>query len=127
MGRPASQSVQVPGAQSSGDDVDEEGVHADADVVQLSGKAADSSGTAKLKAQLAAANAENASLRAAAEVSKLPQVVYEPNTPHGVAARASSAFGHLTVNQLMAEIDAGRVREPINSVLCADGYYARRP
>ena len=95
-------------------------------MAQLKGSDHDSPEIAKLKAQLAAARTENSGLKAAAKVSTLPQVVYEPTTPHGRAARADSKFGHLTVAQLVVEIDAGRATEPFTSVLCADGYYARR-
>jgi hypothetical protein len=75
------------------------------------------------EAELAALKAENAALKQAAS---LPQVVYEPQTPKGKEARAASLFGHLTVAQLMAAIDAKDVDEPMNSVLCIDGYYVRR-
>ena len=71
-------------------------------------------------------DAEIAALKAQLAASKLPQVVYEPVTPNGKRALEASAFAHLTVAQLMAEIDAGNVKEPITSMLCADGYYARR-
>lgn len=72
---------------------------------------------ARLRAELAAKGAGD----------KLPQVVYEPDTPKGKLAKEASAFSHLTVEALMAEIDAGNVKEPITSVLCANGWYAARP
>lgn len=71
---------------------------------------------AELEAKLAAQEAE----------SKLPKVVYEPVTPHGAAALAASDYAGMTVAELMAMIDAGRAKEPMTSVLCADGWYARR-
>jgi len=61
-----------------------------------------------------------------AEAQRLPQVVYEPTTPHGAAALAASDTAGMTVKQVMAAIDAGQLREPLSSYLCADGYYARR-
>jgi len=79
---------------------------------------------AALQAQLAAANAQLAAKEAAA--AKTPQVVFEPVTPHGAQALDASQFKHLTVAQLVAKIDVGEVKEPFVSVLCADGYYARR-
>jgi len=50
----------------------------------------------------------------------------EVPTPHGAAALASSETGDMTVAEVMAAIDAGRLREPFNHYLCKDGYYARR-
>ena len=125
MGRPTTQRVQTPGAPTPDTAAQDD---ADTSVLEEGTAAApgDSDDVAQLKAQLAAAQAENAGLKAAAEVSKLPQLVYEPETPHGKLARDASEFKHLTVAQLMAEIDAGNAREPMNSVLCADGYYCRR-
>lgn len=76
-------------------------------------------------------DAEIALLRqrlAKAEEAAKPKagVIYEPETPNGKKAKAASQFAHLTVAELMAEIDTGNVAEPITSVLCADGYYATR-
>lgn len=73
--------------------------------------------------RLAQLEAENARLKAAA---KLPQVVYEPTTPHGEANLAASATAGMTVAQVVQAIDEKRLPEPTNSYLCADGYYARR-
>jgi hypothetical protein len=67
-----------------------------------------------------------AELQAQIAAQKLPQVVYEPTTPKGKQALEASQFAHFTVAQLMAAIDAGEAKEPITSVLCSDGYYARR-
>lgn len=113
MGR-NTQSVEVPGEPSArtGEDVD----------ASASQDAAPDD-VAALRAQLATKEAENAELKAKAA---LPQVVYEPVTPHGAAAMAASAVSEMTVAQVMAEIDAGRLKEPITSYLCSNGYYARR-
>lgn len=74
-------------------------------------------------AELAALRAENAAMKAKAE---LPQTIFEPVTPKGKVALVASAFAHLTVAQLMEQIDAGEAKEPFTSVLCADGYYTAR-
>ena len=71
---------------------------------------------AELEAQLAAAQA----------VASKPQVVFEIETPHGKLAKEASAVAHLTVDQLVAKIDAGEVIEPRTAQLCADGWYAPR-
>jgi hypothetical protein len=77
--------------------------------------------------ELARLRAENAALQAAAaERDKLPQAVYEPVTPHGQAAMDSSATAGMSVAEVMAAVDAGKLREPVTSYLCRDGYYARR-
>jgi hypothetical protein len=80
---------------------------------------------AELEVLLAASEAALAAAKAAGS-SKMPTTIYEPVTPHGAIARADSAVAHLTVAQVMAEIDAGRLREPVTGMLCADGYYCRR-
>ena len=70
---------------------------------------------------------ENERLRAAAAADqKLPQVVYEPETPHGKEKLAASATGSMTVAQVQQAIDEKRLPEPVTSYLCVDGYYARR-
>jgi hypothetical protein len=75
-------------------------------------------------------DAEIASLKAelaARPANTSPAVtVYEYETPQGKLAREASAFGHLTVAQLVNKIDAGEAREPATSCLCIDGWYARR-
>lgn len=77
---------------------------------------------AELKAQLKAQSEQLAS------ATKLPAVVFEPTTPKGAEAIAASPYyaEGITSKQLMAKIDAGEAREPMTSVLCADGYYAPR-
>jgi hypothetical protein len=77
---------------------------------------------AALKAQL------KAQAEQLAGATKLPQVVYEPTTPKGAEAIAASPYyaKGITSKELMRQIDAGEVREPLSSVLCADGYYAPR-
>lgn len=78
-------------------------------------------------ARLAALEAENARLRAAAESKpELPQVLYEPVTPHGAEKLAASPTAHLTVAQVMASIDEGRMKEPTTNLLCRDGWYCSR-
>jgi hypothetical protein len=85
---------------------------------------------AELEASLAAAQqaAIEANARATEAASKaaLPQVVFEPATPHGSKALAASETGHMTMAEVMAAIDAGQLDEPTNAYLCSDGYYARR-
>jgi hypothetical protein len=76
--------------------------------------------------QLAALRAENARLQAQLATPAKPSVLFEPVTKHGAQALAASAFAHLTVEALMAKIDAGEAREPTTSVLCANGWYATR-
>jgi len=63
---------------------------------------------------------------AAAADPKLPQVVYEPETPHGKEKLAASATAGMTVAKVQQAIDDKRLPEPVTSYLCADGYYARR-
>lgn len=77
---------------------------------------------AALRAQLEAANARIAEQDAAAS---RPQVVYEPETPHGKANLEASAVSGLTVEQVRAAIQEKRLEPPITSYLCSDGYYAR--
>ena len=84
---------------------------------------ADSPEVVALKAELAAVKALNARLETK---GNLGQVTYEPVTPHGAAARAMSAYNHMTVREVEAAIDRGEIREPETSYLCADGYFCRR-
>jgi hypothetical protein len=74
-------------------------------------------------ARIAELEAEIAKLKAD---PKLPQVVYEPETPHGKEKLAESATGGMTVAEVMQAIDDKRLPEPVTTYLCADGYYARR-
>lgn len=104
MGR----TVQMPGAEAT---------------AEATAEAGDSQAVDPRDAELASLRAQ---LAAKEEAAKLPQVVYEPLTPKGKFALEASAFAHLSVAELIAEIDAGRCKEPITSVLCRDGYYARR-
>jgi len=119
MGRSASQPVQTPGAPApdtagSADDSTTATQEQDASVV----------GQAERIAKL---EAENAKLRAVVSAdAKLPQVVYEPQTPHGKEKLAASATAGMTVAQVQQAIDDKRLPEPVTSYLCADGYYARR-
>lgn len=113
MPRAATQSVQTPGGEVDPPEAAASRALANAEHAEEADKDAL---IAKLQAQLAAKEKAEA----------LPQVVFEPKTPNGMRALEASQFAHLTVAQLMAKIDAGEVKEPITSVLCADGYYARR-
>lgn len=117
MGRSATQNVQTPGAVAPQDDA--------ATAEQPTDQAAV---IAALQAQLKAQEVENARLRAASSAadSGLPQVVYEPETPHGKEAMRTSPTAHMTVGQVQAAIDAGEMAEPVTSYLCKDGYYSRR-
>lgn len=128
MGRPANLTVQTPGAnapaqsaQPVGIDIEPDSSDDPEEIGQTDDQAAAS---ADKDAQIAALQAQLAEMQAQA---KLPQVVYEPITPHGAQALAQSQFAGMTVAQLMAGIDAGKYREPpVTSVLCSDGWYARR-
>lgn len=122
MGRSASQPVQTPGAPAP----DTAG-SADDSTTSTEAAADPDARIAELEAQLAAQAEENERLRAAAAADpKLPQVVYEPETPHGKEKLAASATAGMTVAQVQQAIDDKRLPEPITSYLCADGYYARR-
>jgi len=81
---------------------------------------------AALKAELAALKAKNAELAADLESKAKSSIVYTPDTPHGIERLASSATAGMTVAQVMAAIDSGRLDEPVTSYLCADGNYCRR-
>ena len=133
MGRSASQPVQTPGAPApdtagSADDSTTATQEQAASTTSTEAAADPDARIAELEAQLAAQAEENERLRAAAASSqpKLPQVVYEPKTPHGKEKLAASATGSMTVAQVQQAIDEKRLPEPVTSYLCADGYYARR-
>jgi hypothetical protein len=129
MARPQNLTMQNPGAGAPTNPP----VKTDSDAFDAAAQMGSEPGTdgdgdapdaAEKDAQIAALKAQLAELTAA---SKLPQVVTEPVTPHGAIALAQSAFAGMTVAELMAGIDAGKYREPpVTSVLCADGWYARR-
>lgn len=102
----AFRAVQVPGAEDAA-------LHFVGDEPELDPRDAE---IASLKRELA--------LRPS--VAQPSLVATEFETPHGKLAREMSPYGHLTVEQLMASIDAGEAREPMTSVLCKDGWYARR-
>ena len=85
------------------------------------------SGAGDVASELAALRAEVARLKAGAAPA-LPSVVYEAPTKHGAARLAASEYADMTVAQLMAAIDSGKVRElpHSQSALCRDGYYVSR-
>lgn len=84
----------------------------------------DSAEVIRLRAALDAANAKLAERPA---VPDAPQVVYEPKTTHGEAARAANKdTAHLTTTEVMSLIDASEMKEPLSQVLCRDGWYVRR-
>jgi hypothetical protein len=121
MPRPTNQPNQIPGAapgtQSASADTQTDDLDLDDGQDQPIDAEDKDALIAKLQAQLADHEAKD----------KLPQVVSEPTTPHGAIALAQSAFAGMTVAELMAGIDAGKYREPpVTSVLCSDGWYARR-
>lgn len=132
MGRSASQPVQTPGAPApdtagSADDSTTATQEQAALTTSTEAAADPDARIAELEAQLAAQAEENERLRAAAAADpKLPQVVYEPETPHGKEKLAASATAGMTVAQVQQAIDDKRLPEPVTSYLCADGYYARR-
>jgi hypothetical protein len=114
--RSATQTVQTPGAPAA-EDLPVDGEQDQAAVI------------AALQAQLAAQTAETERLRAApaAVLAAATSMVYEPQTPHAAEKLAMSPTARMTVAEVMAQIDAGKLAEPVNSYLCRDGYYARRP
>jgi hypothetical protein len=80
-----------------------------------------------LAVRLAALEAENAALKAAAKPA-VPSVVYTPQTPHGRARLAASQYAGMTVAELTHAIDTGAADElaPSANALCSDGYYCSR-
>lgn len=114
--RSATQTVQTPGAPEAADQ-------------PLDGERDQASVIAALQAQLAAQTAENERLRAmpASVAAVTDSLVYEPKTPHAAEKLAMSPTARMTAAEVMANIDAGELPEPVNSYLCRDGYYARRP
>lgn len=120
MGRSASSAIQTPGVIAA--DMDDE-----TDNVDATKDTDPAARIATLEAKVAAQAAENKRLRTAkAAEAKLPQVVYEPETPHGKIALEASATRDMTVAGVMAAIKDGTLQEPMNSYLCADGYYVKR-
>lgn len=117
--RSASQPVQTPGAtqQPQGDD----------DQAEVGQDAAQPTDMAEVIAALQAKVQALESAAAATEAAKLPQVVYEPETPHGAARLATSPTAHMTVAEVRQAIDDKRMPEPSTNYLCRDGYYCRRP
>lgn len=110
MARSTSQAIQTPGAASTPDTAET--------APDAAAPASDQSARiAELEAQIAALSAQPPAQ---------PTGVYEPQTPHGVAALKASSTGSMTIAEVMQAIDDKRLPEPITSYLCADGHYARR-
>jgi O-acetylhomoserine/O-acetylserine sulfhydrylase-like pyridoxal-dependent enzyme len=78
-----------------------------------------------MEERLAALEAENARLKSVAGIAAAAVIV--PVTPHGDEALKASPYRSMTVAELQDKIDAGKIKEPFISALCADGYYCRRP
>jgi hypothetical protein len=114
MNRSISTPVQIPGAPTEA-----LGHEADGETKFTTAKARKTTETDK--------DAEIAALKAQlADAKRLPQVVFEPKTPHGVAALAASDTANMTVAQVMQAIAEGSMRKPMTHYLCADGYYSRQ-
>ena len=135
MARSSTKTVQTPGAPESAEgtlpDDDEGGEGAEASGLadqRAAGIHGDESDEmVQMRALLASLQAENAALKAgAAAASALPSFVFEPETPHGIEAKANSKHLHLTTAEFAAMIDRGEAKEPMSHVLCKDGYYVRR-
>jgi hypothetical protein len=62
--------------------------------------------------------------RAERATNPTSSIVFEPQTPHGVQARAESKHLHLTAAELHEQVMAGSVRLTERHVLCKDGWYA---
>lgn len=119
MGRSVSQAIHTPGATAAPDSAGS----VDHDTTATQDQDASVVGQAERIAKL---EAENAKLRAVVSAdAKLPQVVYEPQTPHGAQRLAASATGDMTVAEVMQAIAEGRMVEPVTNYLCRDGYYCR--
>lgn len=113
--RDTKQPVQTPGAPS---DEDHE-TKGPAQVKPGKDSADKDAQIAKLQAELAAAQALNAK-------PDLPNVVYEPVTPHGKEKLLASDTANMTVAEVMQAIKDGTMSEPISMTLCRDGWYVRQ-
>ena len=117
MDRQMPRAIAIPGAPTQPEPVDAPETEGQTKFVSNKGRKSDldprDARIAELEAQVAAA-------------ARLPQPVFEPVTPHGKAALASSETAHMTVAEVMAAINTGALREPMNNYLCSDGYYSRR-
>lgn len=115
----------VDGVPGTGPDIDDDGQD-DGPVVQSTidprapVSSADAAMIADLQAQLAQANALLAAARAG---NAMPSVVFEPDTPHGIQARAASKFNHITSGELHRQVVEKTVKLTSRHVLCKDGWY----
>ncbi len=139
MGRSSALSVQTPGAPAPAeasapgvdalgtDDSDEAAAAQGAEIPKATPDDTNDE-LAALRRRVAALEAENAGLAAKAETASQASAIFDanPTTPHGIIRMAESETSHMTVKQVMAAIDAGKLSEPNPSYLCADGYYVRR-
>jgi len=110
MARPENQPVQVPGATQP-------------DTAQVEDTApGQPSELELLRAQLAAKDAEIASLQSVAVPTG--ETFAPAIAPHGAKALAESEFRGLTTSQVHAKVKAGEISlAGRHAVLCADGYY----
>lgn len=125
MARSSALDIKTPGAAPSADDLAAQAAQENGDAEQTKDLTVGDDVEA-LKAQLADLQAKNAELLADIESKKKSNIIYEPETPHAAERLAASATRDMTVAQVMAAIDAGRLSEPMTSYLCADGTYCRR-
>ena len=123
MARPQNQPVQVPGA-TQPDTAQVEGTApGQPDTAQVEGTApGQPSELELLRAQLAAKDAEIASLQSVAVPTG--ETFAPAIAPHGAKALAESEFRGLTTSQVHAKVKAGEISlAGRHAVLCADGYY----
>lgn len=120
MPRQSHQAVEIPGVTSHSSaelegqapDDDTEGMLVDDPLAEI----------ARLRAQLAAKDVEIEQARAASG-RVLSSAVFEPDTPHGLVAKALSNHAHLTSKELTRLVAAGEVKVEQRHVLCADGWW----
>lgn len=133
MARSQSLSIQTPGApaepaktatelqQQAASDAAAEDAEQIADLT-----ATDSPEVAALKLKLAATEKRNAELLADAQSKANSGLVFEGENPHGKERLAASATKNMTVAEVVAAIDAGKLREPQVYFTCKDGIYCSR-
>lgn len=120
MARHSSHAVEIPGvtsfnsSEAEGLDRNAEDDDAPSDSPQAE--------IAKLRAQLAATNAALEQAKQATG-KVLASAVFEPETPHGLVAKALTSHGHLTSAQLTAMVKDNKVTVEQRHVLCSDGWW----